>query len=82
MFQEGLGKVLEESGWLQGAIIRHSDAKEILQSSICIDVDLESIASRKFVLLVATQSCNLVNDVVQTVQLCIAELIESPNPAF
>lgn len=82
MFQEGLGKVLEESGWLQGAIIRHSDAKEILQSSICIDVDLESIDSRKFVLLVATQSCNLVNDVVQTVQLCIAELIESPNPAF
>lgn len=82
MAQEGLGKHLEDSGWLQGAIITQSDAKKVIDASNCIDVDLQCIESREFVLIVVTQSCNLVNDCVQTVQLCIGELIESPNKGF
>tara|TARA_Y100000780_G_C13688973_1_gene418747 strand:+ start:1677 stop:2522 length:846 start_codon:yes stop_codon:yes gene_type:complete len=82
MSQEGIGRLLEESGWLQGAIIGPEYIERILSASTCIDVDAQAIERRDVVLVVATQSCNLVNEAVNTTQLCIAELIDAPNQNF
>ena len=71
MSQEGIGRLLEESGWLQGAIIGPEYIERILSASTCIDVDAQAIERRDVVLVVATQSCNLVNEAVNTTQLCI-----------
>ncbi|MCU8069890.1 hypothetical protein [Shewanella sp. SM32] len=71
-----IGKQLEARGWLQGSIIDKEHCRTLLEHATLIDVDLDHLLSKDFVLIVATQSCNLANDNVNTAQLIIAYHID------
>ncbi|CAH7182273.1 conserved hypothetical protein [Vibrio chagasii] len=70
-----IGKAIESCGWLQGKIISKDNAQEILKNATFIDVEFSELADKHFDLIVVTQSCNLANEAVPTVQLAIAHHI-------
>lgn len=72
-----VGQQLEKRGWLQGSIIDKAQSLPLIYQSTCIDVIPDELAAHDFVLVVATQSCNIANIGVNTVQLAIAYHIES-----
>lgn len=63
------GKLLEDRGWLQCALIDKDQALPLLSKGILIDLSAETTAQSDFVLILATQSCNLAHSDVNTVQL-------------
>ncbi|MDN4502930.1 hypothetical protein QX776_11005 [Alteromonadaceae bacterium BrNp21-10] len=82
MSNENCSKLIEQGGWLQGKVISGKYCEELLKLAIKIDVDLETLKPREYVLIVATQSCNLANSAVNSAQLCIGRKIGNTNPAF
>ena len=74
----------EQRGWLQGAIIEKNEATSLLKTHRCnlIDVNAEALNSEEFILLVASQSCDIANNAVNTVQLQVAREIENRNPSY
>lgn len=71
-----MGKAIESCGWLQGKLIPKASAQTILKEAILIDVELSELEAKDFDLIVVTQSCNLANEAVPTVQLAIAHHID------
>ena len=59
---------LEQRGWLQGAIIEKDEATSLLKTPRCnlIDVNAEALNSEEFILLVASQSCDIANQDTHT----------------
>lgn len=74
-----VGKVLEERGWLQCTVIDKGCGLPLLYNGTLIDVDADSVAQYDFVLVVATQSCNIANKDVNTVQLNIGYHIDNKD---
>jgi hypothetical protein len=76
------GSDLEAKGWLQGCIIEKQQALILLEmkDTICIDIDKVKLAEEDFVLLVASQSCDIARNEVPSVQLLIARIVESRDP--
>ncbi|HHF3085174.1 TPA: hypothetical protein ACPJ1F_003383 [Vibrio diabolicus] len=72
-----VGQQLEKRGWLQGSIIDKAQSLPLIYQGICIDVNPDELAAQDFVLVVVTQSCNIANNGVNTVQLAVAYHIES-----
>ncbi|TVL59203.1 hypothetical protein AYJ00_13620 [Shewanella algae] len=66
---QSVGKRLEDRGWLQGSIIEKDHSLPLIFAGTCIDVDPNELAALDFVLIIATQSCNIANANVNTVQL-------------
>lgn len=73
---DSIGSAVESKGWLQGCFIPKDKAMRLLQSSTLIDLDLDDLRTKEFDLVVVTQSCNLANNSVNTVQLAVAYHIE------
>ncbi|EKZ9012018.1 hypothetical protein CGJ07_23490 [Vibrio parahaemolyticus] len=74
---QSVGKQLEDRGWLQGSIIEKVHSLPLIFAGTCIDVDPNELAALDFVLIIATQSCNIANANVNTVQLAVAYHIDS-----
>lgn len=76
------GSILEAKGWLQGCIIEKQQALILLgmEDTICIDINKAKLAEEDFVLVVASQSCDVARDEVPSVQLLIARIVESMDP--
>jgi hypothetical protein len=72
-----VGKQLESKGWLQGSIISKLSGLPLIYQGILVDIVAEELAGYNFVLIVATQSCNIANSAVNTVQLAIGYHIDS-----
>ncbi|AYC06560.1 hypothetical protein ACSVJV_001987 [Vibrio cholerae] len=76
------GSTLEAKGWLQGCIIPKEQAVVLLghEKTTCIDVNKAELVDDHFVLVVASQSCDIARDEVPSVQLLIARIIEVRDP--
>jgi hypothetical protein len=74
---QSVGKQLETQGWLQGALIDRAQALPLIFQGVCIDIEPDQLAALDFMLVVATQSCNIANAGVNTIQLAVAYHIES-----
>lgn len=76
-----LGETLEQRGWLQGAFISNAESKKILESAVLIDIDESSLEDDEWFFIVVSQSCNIANNTVATLQLAIGRALESRNKA-
>lgn len=76
------GSTLETKGWLQGCIIPKEQAVVLLghENTTCIDVNKAGLVDDNFVLVVASQSCDIARDEVPSVQLIVARVIEVRDP--
>ncbi|HHX8327198.1 TPA: hypothetical protein ACVOYW_000916 [Vibrio alginolyticus] len=76
------GSTLETKGWLQGCIIPKEQAVVLLghENTTCIDVNKAGLVDDNFVLVVASQSCDIARDEVPSVQLLVARVIEVRDP--
>lgn len=74
---QSVGKQLEDRGWLQGSIINKEQSLPLIYQGTCIDVTPDCLAAHDFMLIVATQSCNIANAGVNTIQLAVAYHIGS-----
>lgn len=72
-----IGKQLESKGWLQGSIISKVSGLPLIYQGILVDIVAEELAEHDFILIVATQSCNIANSAVNTVQLAIGYHVDS-----
>jgi hypothetical protein len=72
-----VGRQLEKKGWLQGSIISDLSGLPLIHRGILVDITPEKLSESNFVLIVATQSCNIANEAVNTVQLAVGYHIDS-----
>lgn len=77
-----LGGTLEAKGWLQGCIIPKDQAVALLEhgNTTCIDINKTLLLDDEFVLVVASQSCDIARDEVPSVQLLVGRVIETMDP--
>ncbi len=77
------GSVLEKAGWLQGHILTGEIVFDILRKADAIvGCDLDSLNDKNFVLIVASQSCDIANNGVPLVQFSIGYSIANVNGSF
>jgi hypothetical protein len=76
------GYQLEKKGWLQGNIISKEQAIVLLQDqkALCVDINKTELIQEDFVLIVASQSCDLARNDVPSVQLLVARRIPKRDP--
>ncbi|WBA14804.1 hypothetical protein [Salinivibrio proteolyticus] len=76
------GSTLEARGWLQGCLIPKESAIDLLEqeATCCIDIDQPALADDDFVLVVASQSCDIARNDVPSVQMLVARVIEARDP--
>jgi len=74
------GQKLERAGWLQGKLISKANGMNILaEGAQFVDFELDSILDKDVVFIVASQSCNIANYSVNTIQLSVGYYVEKSN---